>query len=499
MAVTLTAADNSGGTGVAYISYTVDGGSAQKVNASTTTFNVTGDGTHSVTYSATDNAGNTSTVQSQTIKIDSTPPAKPVVTGYPAYINRANVNAVTISGSAEAGSAVTLSLSDGVPADTITRTAVATSGGTWSFSSINAVGLSDGQVTLSATSTDAAGNTSTSAPVNVTKDTIAPAVAVTAVTDPINQGNQANTTASGTVSDANPTTVTVVATDSNGAQSAVANATITTGWSASSIDVSALKNGQITYTATATDAAGNTSTATKTATKSSAKQFSVSAGSTQTAGQAFTVTITAQDEFGTTDSSYSGPHPVTFTTSAGASPDGTSPTLPASQTNLTFSNGVATASVTLVKAEAGRTITASSGTLSGTSNAINVNPGTPARLAWASPTAGSTSAVISSPCLFTCTASMLGNQGTFTAAVAVTDSYGNTAANVGTGHQVTVSTTGGTISPTTLTIAGSGLAISTSSMTFNGSKGNGNWSFQLTASSTSGTSYAVATATAQKN
>lgn len=507
VAVTLTATDNSGGTGVAYISYTVDGGSAQKVNASTTTFNVTGDGTHSVTYSATDNAGNTSTVQSQTVRIDSTPPDKPVITGYPAYINRANVSAVTIGGTAEAGSTVTLSLTDGVPADTITRTAVATSGGTWSFSSVNAVGLSDGQVTLSATSTDAAGNTSTSAPVNITKDTIAPAIAVTAVTNPISQGNQASTAASGTVSDANPTTVTVVASDSNGAQSAAVNATITAGWSASPIDVSALKNGQITYTATATDVAGNTSTGTKTATKSSAKQFLVSADATQTAGHAFTVTITAQDEFGTTDASYSGQHNVTLTTNAGASPDGTSPTLPASQSSLTFTSGVATVSITLVRAEAGRTITATSGTLSGTSNTINVNPGSPARLAWTNVSwAGGTTTPV--PCLFTCDGA-LGNNATFSAKVAVTDGYGNAVANLGSALSVNVTTpasgagAGGTFTaPTTgtavsLAIPSTGTAISTTSFTFKTQTGGGS-TFTNTIS-TANSPYTNATASLTKS
>ncbi|WAH98348.1 OmpL47-type beta-barrel domain-containing protein [Arthrobacter sp. MMS18-M83] len=69
--VNLAAVDNTGGSGVANIKYSVDGGTTVTVNAATAAVNVSGgDGTHTVSYFATDVAGNASTPQTQTVKID---------------------------------------------------------------------------------------------------------------------------------------------------------------------------------------------------------------------------------------------------------------------------------------------------------------------------------------------------------------------------------------------------------------------------------------------
>ncbi|HET6876316.1 MAG TPA: Ig-like domain-containing protein [Jatrophihabitans sp.] len=607
VSVTLTATDNTAGTGVAYITYSVDNAAAVQVNASTATFNVSGDGKHTVTYSATDNAGNTSSPGSQTIMIDSTPPAGPSITSYPNYINRANVAAVSIGGTAEAGSTVTLTLSDGTPAHTISKAATA-AGGNWSFASIDASGLADGPVTLNATATDAAGNTGSATQIPITKDTVAPAtpsittpnansyinatsngpsytvsgtkeadssvvltvtdqgaahtitkniaassattwstaidttglnqgtitysavatdaagnasdagltantkdtvgptVFVTTVTDPINNSNQTATSASGSVSDANATTVSVVASDGTN-QTAAANATVSSGtWSVAGIDVSSLKNGQITYTATATDAAGNTSSASKPATKSSAKKFAVSAAATQTAGQSFAVTVTAQDDTGAAIANYSGGQNLTVTTNAGNSPSGSSPS--AMPTSLTFANGVATFTANFVKAESNRTISVTGGGLTGTSNAITVVTGAASRLAWSGVTVSAGTLTSSPPCLFTCTDTALGNFGTFTAKVAVTDSLGNTVSDLGSSTTVSVATptsgngSGGAFTAPTsgtavsLTIPASGTATSTASFTFKTQ--NQNWSAD-TFATTNTRGYADANATVTKN
>lgn len=73
--VTITADDGTSGSGVASISYTVDGGAQQTVNGAIATIPVKGDGTHTVSYFATDNSGNAGVAKSQTVKIDTTAPA----------------------------------------------------------------------------------------------------------------------------------------------------------------------------------------------------------------------------------------------------------------------------------------------------------------------------------------------------------------------------------------------------------------------------------------
>lgn len=80
MTVNLSATD-AGGSGVASITYHVDALPPVTVNAATAAVSVSGgDGTHTVFYSATDIAGNTSNSQTQTVKIDTTAPAVSSVT-----------------------------------------------------------------------------------------------------------------------------------------------------------------------------------------------------------------------------------------------------------------------------------------------------------------------------------------------------------------------------------------------------------------------------------
>ena len=95
---------------------------------------------------------------------------------------------------------------------------------------------------------------------------MAPAVSVTAVTNPVNIANQTTTTASGTTEVG--ATVTVTATDGTNTTAPVTATVDGSGnWTTPAIDVSGLADGTITYTATATDSVGNTNTASKTATK----------------------------------------------------------------------------------------------------------------------------------------------------------------------------------------------------------------------------------------
>jgi hypothetical protein len=184
-----------------------------------------------------------------------------------------------------------------------------------------------------------------------------------------------------------------------------------------------------------------------------ATKFAVSAATPQTAGTSFNVTITAQDASNNTVAAYTGNHNITFSTTAGNSPSGATPSLPAA--TVAFTNGVATVSVTLVKAETGRSITANDGTIQGTSNNVNVNAAGASRLAWTNFSPANAS------CFFTCDYIGLGgNGGTFKAKIQLTDLEGNP---VAAGSQVSITVTtapGGTFTGSATVTIASGQSVS---------------------------------------
>lgn len=107
---------------------------------------------------------------------------------------------------------------------------------------------------------------------------------------------------------------------------------------------------------------------TGTTTCATAPKLTVTASdTTPTAGTAFTVTLTAKNCANATDTTVSGSQAVTFT-GPGDSPSGKSPSYPA---NVTFTNGVGTATVTLYDVET-TTLTATAGALTGTSGNLVV-------------------------------------------------------------------------------------------------------------------------------
>jgi hypothetical protein len=101
----------------------------------------------------------------------------------------------------------------------------------------------------------------------------------------------------------------------------------------------------------------------------SASGFSLSTPATQTAGTAFSETITAIDAYGNTATSYTGPKTLVFS-GPSSSPGGEAPKYPAS---VTFSSGIGSASITLFDADEGTTLTATQGSISGSSGAFTVN------------------------------------------------------------------------------------------------------------------------------
>ena len=130
------------------------------------------DGVHTVNAIARDDAGNDSAVSNtNSFTLDATAPAAPVVSN-PANNAVLNASPASITGTAEPNSTVAVSI-DGVPAGTVTATA----GGTWTLPV--ATPLPEGNHTVNATATDAAGNTSpTSATNTFTIDTTPPGAPV---------------------------------------------------------------------------------------------------------------------------------------------------------------------------------------------------------------------------------------------------------------------------------------------------------------------------------
>jgi hypothetical protein len=132
------------------------------------------DGVHPVTVTATDAAGNTSAPTTQNLRVDTTPPATPEITSG----DKTNDTTPVITGLAEPGSTVALTINGA------TFNTIASPNGTWSVDLGTAIPnggttpiapLNNGQTyPVSATATDAAGNTSAAATQSLLVDTTAP-------------------------------------------------------------------------------------------------------------------------------------------------------------------------------------------------------------------------------------------------------------------------------------------------------------------------------------
>lgn len=227
------------------------------------------EGAHSFTAQATDAAGNTSASSASfSLTIDTAPPALPVLTSILDDVGNAatpvanggitNDAQPTLSGTAEAGSTVKI-FDNGVQIGSVIAT-----GGAWSYTPSPALG--NGPHTLTFTATDATGNASApTAGYTINVDTLAPAAPVISsviddvgsIIGPVTGTNPTNDTRpalSGTA-EANATVriydgITLVGTvtaDGNG------------NWTLP--ETTTLTQGTHNFTATATDAAGNTSPA----------------------------------------------------------------------------------------------------------------------------------------------------------------------------------------------------------------------------------------------
>ncbi|WP_017348354.1 Ig-like domain-containing protein, partial [Pantoea sp. A4] len=226
------------------------------------------DGSHTLSITSTDAAGNVSAATTITFTVDTTAPdaasdlqlennngdvSTPIAAG-----GVTNDNTPELSGKAEAGS--TVSIYDG---STLLGTVTVGSDGTWHFTSPE---LGEGAHSLTTTVTDAAGNVSpASDPISFTVDTIAPeAASGLTVTD--NVGDSQGELANGATTDDN--TPTLAGQAEAGSIVTIYDGdtllgSVTAGADGSwSFTTQALSNGAHSFTVTVTDAAGNVSPAT---------------------------------------------------------------------------------------------------------------------------------------------------------------------------------------------------------------------------------------------
>ena len=159
VSVTLSAADNAGGTGVASIRYTTNGSDPSPTNGTVYTGAFSVASTTTVKYRAFDNAGNAEAVRTQLILVDTTPPTVSLT---------APASGATVSGAISLIATAT----DNVAVDHVDFFVDGSVSGT-STSSPYGVGwdsrsVADGNHTFAARAVDTAGNSTTSTTVTAT-------------------------------------------------------------------------------------------------------------------------------------------------------------------------------------------------------------------------------------------------------------------------------------------------------------------------------------------
>ncbi|MEX3021782.1 BapA/Bap/LapF family large adhesin [Kluyvera sp. STS39-E] len=226
-----------------------------------------GEGSHSITATATDALGNTSVASPPAVVvIDLSAPAqmgaitvtdnKQPSTGVIHADDRINDNLPTLSGRAEAYS--TVNIYDGL---TLVATTQTDANGNWSVTPTAPLG--DKSYTLTATATDAAGNTSVASPgFSFTVDTQAPnamsGLTVAADGTPLLGGASTNDTTP-SISGVSEVGATIIVYDTDG--KTVLGTTVAGVGGAWTVNLPVLSEGSHTLTATSTDAAGNASVA----------------------------------------------------------------------------------------------------------------------------------------------------------------------------------------------------------------------------------------------
>jgi len=201
-----------------------------------------GEGSHTLTADATDAAGNQSPTASTTFRVDTVAPLAPELTA-PSEGALLAQSSPEVTGTAEPGATITIFV-DGVEVGTTS----ADEDGEWSFT---LPAQDDGDHVITASATDAAGNTGPEAEISITIDTQAPAAPVLATPVDGSSTGVAQVAVSGTAEPGATVTVTI---DGQPVGTVIADAD--GNWT---LQAGPLADGPHTVTATATDPAGNTS------------------------------------------------------------------------------------------------------------------------------------------------------------------------------------------------------------------------------------------------
>jgi hypothetical protein len=260
-----------------YDVYRSSGGAYTKLNASPLTVTTYSDTstTDGTTYTYKLTAVSTGTplltsVDSATVTAtaDATPPGAPSGVALAngggagnAYVNSGNAGSlsvsVTLPGNSLTTDTVKLTISNG--GNSVITTRAGTNGaGTVTITGLNVAALGDGTLTISANSTDLAGNVGATTSITVTKDTVAPGAPSASYTDNNNAADQISGTAEANAS------ITVTKNAPAPTQTFTGTANGSGAYSVAVATVNGKNNAPVgvSYSVTATDAAGNTSGAT---------------------------------------------------------------------------------------------------------------------------------------------------------------------------------------------------------------------------------------------
>ncbi len=208
------------------------------------------EGTYTITATATDAAGNSATSAPVSLSVDVTAPALAIVTPQDGAVTTQPEPSIT--GTTEPGSAVIVTILDAQGATVSTGAATVASDGTWSYSSPT---LMDGTYTVSAVASDVAGNSASAGPVQLTIDTTAPEVVIVSPA-PDSAINEEAPTITGTTEPEAMVIVTLLDAQGVVVDMQTVTADVSGAWSTMS---PTLTEGDYVVTASATDAAGNTS------------------------------------------------------------------------------------------------------------------------------------------------------------------------------------------------------------------------------------------------